>query len=710
MRDIPAAMAQVIDSGDFTGPQGRTVTRCVIYPNPVLGIYPVNDFRPDRDGKERVHQLYSSLLFRQVIDYGRELPNVRSLTWTRSTTGDIGTATFELWNTTALPAGTGPNVDDSFDLLGYYTFNRGRTTYSQTTWGHAPNEWRDVLRPDSMIITYQGYGTPDYSVPAEEDPSVVQTGVWLVDDVIYTADGLISLECRDAARLLADQISFPPVVPLPLYPQRWSTYRDVPLPDVPSTAATGWYRPVYDTSSNNVYIGDAPVAGHHGVDAFDSSDTSYWLSVGNARPNQGYSYEYIQGKFRAPVTLRALRCRVHGGPYKVYLSVSSGGVWQGKKIVPYDPNNPASGPNGSNIAYVATGRVSKDGLVTFTLPADVGNVDRVRFTFTDLWNSAVGQFKYRAAVRNVEVRGTTPTLVPGGVDKQGNYGDYTDIVRMILAWGGFYWPQGGIMYLTGARQHVYSFATADPFLQRGRIWGDLETSGTAGVADLGTEIWDKKPLLDCLGYIKDLLGFIFFVDEQGAAQWRSPNTFRLGNWLSNAQGLGLTRTLNYVTIRDSQMILGLRSKLSSRNIRDFVFVANVNGRTGAVSKGRITFKGFRRVGGWTDQAFATKQECQRMADLITLRQLFTYRVNSVRIPGDPRIQIDDQVQIEERVTGEAYRHYVSGITSRWEQETGRWEYDLSTSWLGESPSGEWAFKTDGLATETLDYLRALGQI
>ena len=99
-----------------------------------------------------------------------------------------------------------------------------------------------------------------------------------------------------------------------------------------------------------------------------------------------------------------------------------------------------------------------------------------------------------------------------------------------------------------------------------------------------------------------------------------------------------------------------------------------------------------------------------MADMITLRQMFTYRQNSLRIPADPSIQIDDQVEILERTTGEAYKHHVSGIDSTWDLEKGTWYFDLTTSWLGESPSGEWAFDTEGLSAATVTYLTALGQI
>lgn len=703
-------MQTIIDSGDFTGPQ-RAVARVVIYPDAFLGIYPVENWSTDRDGKRKVQQVFSSLPFRQVEVHGKELPNVKSVKWKRSVSGDIGGCTIELWNTKPLPPGTGPDKGDSFDQLGYYTHNRGRTSYSQTHWGHDENEWRNTLMPDSMIITYQGYGEANYGLLPENDPAVVQTGVWLVDDVQFTADGLITVECRDGARLLADQISFPPVVPLPLYPVRWEHYHNVNLPNVVQNQIVNPFRPQYETSSNFVWSGHNAVHGHHGVDGFDVSDGTFWMSVGNSRPNAGYAYEWLQGRItKTAFSISTLRLHVWGGPYRVYISIRSNGVWQGSRVVPYDPNNPASGPNGADIPYVHESRIGRDEAITWAFSQLYTNVDAVRVTFTDLYNSGIGPYVYRAGVRDIQVGGGTPTLVGGGVDRRGNYGDYSDIIKVLLAWGGFYWPQNGKMYLTNTNTQTHTFATNDAFLQKGRVWGDIQNAGVAGKVELGAEIWDKKPLLDAIGYIKDILGFIFFVDEQGAAQWRSPNTFKVGNWRSDVNGQNLTRVTTYKTIKDDQAILGLRATLSSRNVRDHVFVANVNGRIGAVSAGRVPSGGFRRVAGWTDQNFLTVAECQVMADLITLRQMFTFRQNTLRIPADPGIQVDDQVEILERTTGEAYKHHVSAIDSSWELESGVWSYDLTTSWLGESPAGEWAFDTNGLAAATVTYLTALGQI
>ncbi len=99
-----------------------------------------------------------------------------------------------------------------------------------------------------------------------------------------------------------------------------------------------------------------------------------------------------------------------------------------------------------------------------------------------------------------------------------------------------------------------------------------------------------------------------------------------------------------------------------------------------------------------------------MADLISVRQMFTYRSNTLEIPANPGIQVDDQIRIFERVTSETYIHYVDGISSEFDMETGRWVYSLTTHWLGEEPFDKWFFNPNDLSPETQAYLRLMNRI
>lgn len=80
--------------------------------------------------------------------------------------------------------------------------------------------------------TFQGYGSdnfnernepyergddPNYVSPMD-DSQLVQTGVWLIDTVQFTADGHISIECRDVAKILLTQVVYPDMVPMERFP------------------------------------------------------------------------------------------------------------------------------------------------------------------------------------------------------------------------------------------------------------------------------------------------------------------------------------------------------------------------------------------------------------------------------------------------------------------------------------------------------------
>jgi hypothetical protein len=657
--------------------------------------------------KER---LFSTAVFGQG-EIPRELPNIKSVEWERSVGADVATCTIVLYNTAPLPLGDTPPTGGDFDLPGYYTFNYGATSWSNSRWGHEGNAWQDWLMPDRLIRTYEGYGFDPTSIP-ENDAHLVQTGVWLIDDVEFTHDGLITVTCRDIGRLLLDQIMFPPVIPLANYPLEFQAYHQVDNPDIVTTTGSV-SRPSYAYDSGAPYNGaNASLYGHRASDAFDGNAGTYWLSVGNALPSAGYSFEFVEGAVNG--TVSAVTVHVWGGPYKAYLSLRVGGKWTGRSEIPYDENNPVSAPNGSDINYVASMSIGHEATRTFKLANPVANVERVRVTFTNLFNSGIGPYRYRAGVREITVSSQKSVTKDGGTHTEGDYGDYSEIVRYLLASGGFHWPRTSMGFLTKSDGSTVSLqpSSNDPYLKSGRVWGDIETAGTAGPAALGVDIWDKKPLMDGIAYVRDILSYIFFIDETGGAVFRIPNIWSVGNYVGDFS-YNAGRTSNMVTIDERQTLLGLRAKISSRNIRENVFVANTNGRIGAVAAGFNPINpdpGMRRVAGWTDQHFATTNEAQVMADLITVRQMFEFRSDSLTIVGNPAIQIDDQVKIFERTTNEGYIHYVKSIKSTNDLEAGKWTYDLDTHWLGEAPFSKWAFDPTKLSAATQTYLAAIGKL
>lgn len=663
-----------------------------------------------------------------------ELPNLAAVNYQRSIGQDIATCTITLFNNDPLPIGATPEPNLNYERPGYYTFNRGDSSEAQSRWGIGTNDWRGLLAPDRVVRLYEGYGF-DTAYPPETDPHLYAAGCWLIDDVVYTSDGMITLTCRDIGRVLLDYICYPPIVPWDQYPLEWQHFDSKTTTETSTsvsetdTTTIKWFRPNYGTDSNIDYIGkgftdgprpyvepDGEVLGHGGRDAFDDSMTSYWLSVGNEK-SWSSAYEYIQGKFTSR-NIAAIKVKSWGGPYTVYISVYAGGEWKGRSKIPYVAQ---AVDTNADIKYVMKARIGKDDIKKFTLPKVYKDATRIRVTFSDLYNSGIGEYPYRAGCRDIKVaKITTDTFTETDVttttttELLGNYADYTDIVKWFLVWSGWWWPNNTNAYLrysNGTTVDVPN-GTQDPVLGYGRAWGDFEQTNAYGVAPLSHPVFNQKSIMDCIAIIRDIVGFNFFIDEGGAAVWRSPNIWTLGNYVSNPKGGPVDgTTASIVTIDERETLLGMSTKLSSRSIRERYFVANTNGEYGALAQGYNPHpSGLMRVAGWTDQYFNSTEECQIMADLIALRAKFMYRTNSLSIPGNPSIQIDDQVRIFERVTSETYYHYVRSVTCDWDVRSGRYTYTLETHWLGETPFANWVIGPDDiarLAPVTRNYLSLL---
>lgn len=727
MKPVTEATKDAWLSGEYTGATKPMVRTTIQKLNIYLATYKFDDRFTEL---KRTGSWASAIFGQQHTPI--ELPNLASMKYNRDVTSDVATAELTFYNTAPLPLGQVPDAYSDFDQPGYYTGERGNTEFSDR-WDHTSNGWQGLLVPDRVLRTYEGYGfNPE--VGPESDANLYPSGVWLIDEVDYTSvDGMIRVTCRDLGRLLLEHIHFPPVVPFTEYPLYWDHYHQVDNPDVPVITTgpnTRWVRPSYHTDSNQPYVShpeitdggmsyvqaNGAVYGHHGSDAFDGSASTYFLSVGN-QATWSSAYEFVQGKFPKG-RIGAVKVNAKAGPYRCYISVWADGGWKGTKRIPYGSRVVDTH---ADINYVKAVSIAYGENKTIRLPKVYANATRVRVTFSRLWNSGLGvNYKYRAAIEDVQVLLTTQesitTIVDGGQHWEGNYADYTDIVKWLCAWAGFLLPANpdhAFVKKVDGTKVTYEAEDQDVVLgSLGRVWGDFENTGTYGPAKLDIPTFDKKPLMDGIAYVRDIIGFSFWIDETGGAIWRSPNIWTVGNYVQPLiGGPSSGRTSLVLEIDEKQTLTSLTAKLSSRNTRERVFVANFAGRHAAMASGFNPYpSGMRRVGGWTDQNFASDEECQVMADLITLRQAFTYRENTIVIPGNPQIQIDDQVRIFERVAEEGYYHYVKSISSDWSLATGEWRYTLGTHWLGETPFTRWAFDPAELSAETQAYLEAIGKV
>ncbi len=711
------------------------------------------------------HQRYRKGNYTSVIfgDDSRpvELQGIKHCTWQRSLEQDVATCTLTIKNTELVAIGQKDDHPEDYDRPGRLTYNRGidyddhgwheeSNAEQKNPWGYGANRpWRNFIVPDRLVKTYEGYGS-DYDVYPDKDPNLVISGVWLIDTVELNASGDIEISMRDVGRMLLTHICFPPAVPYAEYPLAWSKIQQAQVPgrDALGGKWTNLKGLATATSSNTAYAGkglkDPPykyyvtprgiVNGHHPSHALDARADAqpgstlwggkYWLSTGQTTRN---SMVWWQARFNRPKDLAGLRIDPVAGPYRIYISVrTKNGGWQGRKRIPYEKTTEGIN-NGARIPFVQAVWADRWNNFDVIFKRKYRDVVEIRLTFTMLVDTRVGNYPWRAALRDVQAyigkyedlhfgKGTKTKVV-------GNYRDYTQIVKWICAWGGFYWPPRHTKrdyWKVGHKdpdrddsEHVHYDHHDQGTFVSGRVWGSFQPTRTAAEADLTVDLFDKKPFMDVINYVRDVVGFIFMIDEWGGVVWRMPNLYEKGNYEApeptDLETRGRReRTSEYITIDEKETLLSYSTVLSSENLRDRIFVANTTGKIGVVIRGfNPTYEAFRRTAGWTDQNFKTQRETRVMADMIAAQQMFEYRRTHSRTPGYPAIQLDDQIRIKERLTNETYFHYVLGITSELDMETGVWVYDLDTHWLGSDRKDAWLmdiYKLDGV---TKNYLQVL---
>jgi hypothetical protein len=82
-----------------------------------------------------------------------------------------------------------------------------------------------------------------------------------------------------------------------------------------------------------------------------------------------------------------------------------------------------------------------------------------------------------------------------------------------------------------------------------------------------------------------------------------------------------------------------------------------------------------------------------MAELINLQIWFNQRIGSIAMVGNPNIGMNDQIRVVERNTSETYIHYVRGVSSSMDLDTGSYTMNLSTNRLGDDSN--WVITTGG---------------
>lgn len=376
-----------------------------------------NGWPGDTPGPWRYFQSTSGSLNTEV-----EVPNIKSIQIDRSIDTDAASCTITIYNQW-MDNNTSPSaLPDQLGNPGYFTFNRGDSEEAQGRWNHQQNEWNNILMPMALIRTYEGWGgytevnggTVPLSIgDALTGGYIVKTGTWIVDRVSIGANGLITLSCRDAGKLLIEQFVIPPLIPQSVSPLKYYRWRDDTYNSVwnpggalaPQNDARVAFS--YANSSSDILLGafNSSVLGQYPAQACDNNASSYALGFGYDTADGPECVEWWE--FAVNSNIDKVYINPYGGPYTVYVSVMENGVWQGTGNIPFtqtsftDPVIGFSeGAIEADIPYLVVSGVTYNTPVTIGLPRSY-NAQRVRVSFRGLMQTLLDYRPYRAGLYEV---------------------------------------------------------------------------------------------------------------------------------------------------------------------------------------------------------------------------------------------------------------------------------------------------------------------
>jgi hypothetical protein len=283
---------------------------------------------------------------------------------------------------------------------------------------------------------------------------------------------------------------------------------------------------------------------------------------------------------------------------------------------------------------------------------------------------------------NVEQFGAAPHFggpkLGGQLRSPGDYDDYADIVREVLLWSGW-----------------NCYKTSPPASQPPEVYGNIEDTGIYAEACLGAEMFDKKAPIDVITQLKEIVGYIFWVDDSGGARFESPNWWRSGNIFEDG-----TYTQFITEIDEKNQLTDYSINYNATGLRSEIIIANnepIPGNTSVITTRYIPdtanqLRGMVTPASWFNSVFSNPKEQMIMAELISLHIWFSQRIGSVTCIANPCIQINDQVRIYDRNTSESYVHYVRGVQTKMDIVSGEYTMTLDTNWLGDQAT--WAITAD----------------
>lgn len=238
-----------------------------------------------------------------------------------------------------------------------------------------------------------------------------------------------------------------------------------------------------------------------------------------------------------------------------------------------------------------------------------------------------------------------------------NYDDITDIVVCVASWGGF----------------------------TGKI--DAEVTGSEFTSVVSADEFDKKPPIDAIKTFRDAVGYTTLVTRDGTFKFSRTNQW-VGNpdWTANeyntllehrAVGSKSADRSAFVAAESDPYFLGSVST-EFPVPRHFSYNTYEDGA-------RNQLHGMHRIAMMPIDHRMTDKEAVTLAELTGLRSWFQRRKGQVTVVGNPLMDVDQQILVQERTTWDHHLHYIHGIESTQDLDTGRYTMTLQTHWLGPDP-------------------------
>lgn len=276
----------------------------------------------------------------------------------------------------------------------------------------------------------------------------------------------------------------------------------------------------------------------------------------------------------------------------------------------------------------------------------------------------------------------------GQIRRDGNYKDYADIIKDLAMWSGF------LLFDEDLPDN------AAPF-----VYGNIESTGSFSPEPLPDDLFDKKPPVDAMTALKEAVGYLLFVDDEGGLRFESPNFWSYGNWV---QSTG-QKVYEVPEIDERVNLFDYTASRNDESLRSLIIISSEDPNdagdttitTKIVPQTANGLKGLLKPAMWVNGWFQDAEEQKVMAELIALHIWFTQRLGQTTAVANPAIQINDQVRIYERTTAEVFLHYVRGIHTSHDLESGQYTMTLTTHWLG---TGEdWAITDSPEYNESDDH-------